>query len=246
VQSLPIIPRDEFLARWNYQAGEHLTILAPTRWGKTHLSYQLLQAASSPRLPAIVFVMKPRDETVTDFIRSSGYVRTTTWPPRRQLWPWSTKPAGYTLWPRQSMDLADEGDDEEMARAFLRAMNYAYRRGRHILFADEIAGIVNELSIGGRPVFKRATVKLWSRGAGLRTGLWAASQRPVEIPRHAYSQAEHIFLGNDPDVQARKRLSEIGGVDPRTIQQILPQLRRYQWLYIRRSAGQRGFRVIGA
>lgn len=241
---LTVVPRDEFLARWRYRAGEHVTILAPTRWGKTHLSYQLLRAAASPRLPAVVFVMKPRDKTVVDFTRSAGFQRTATWPARRM--PFRPAPAGYTLWPAQSMDLADDGSDEAMARAFLAAMNHAYRRGNHILFADEIAGIVNELAIGGRPVFKTATKRLWMRGAGLGTGLWAASQRPVEIPLHAYSQPEHIFLGNDPDVRARKRLGEIGGIDPQVVARILPQLRRYEWLYIRRSAGQDGFRIIGA
>jgi hypothetical protein len=50
-----------------------------------------------------------------------------------------------------------------------------------------------------------------------------------------YSQAQHLFLHNDPDERARKRFDEIGGVDPKVVRNTISKLDKHEWLYIRRD-----------
>lgn len=227
--------RDVFLSRiWapSYQDGEHVSILAPTGGGKTHLANQLLAASAHPQRPAISLVMKPRDDTVRRFMKGSGHRRVRAWPPNaatesaRDAWRGGPAP-GYVLWPKHRFD--PDVDEPEHYRIFRRALLDSYKRGRRIVFADEVYSLVHELGL------KRELITLWTKGRSMQTGLWGATQRPRDVPLHMYSQAEHLFLANDPDKSSRDRFGEIGGVDPRLVADTVVQLPRYWWLYIRRT-----------
>ncbi len=216
---------------WDYKAGEHVTVLGPTGSGKTHLAYGLLEVTAHPKLPAVVMVMKPRDPTVAGWSRRIGLIRTHGWPAVPN--PFEQRRNGWTVWPRHRFD--PEADDAMLHTVFRRAILDSYKRGRRILFADEAAGLSGELDL------ERELKTVWMRGRSMECGLWAASQRPVEIPLHAYSQAHHLFLAHDPDYRTRQRYAEIGGVDPAIVLRDTAELPRWHWLYIRRE-GQR--RVI--
>lgn len=95
--------------------------------------------------------------------------------------------------------------------------------------ADETYGLVNELGL------HKLVTAVHSRGAGMGTGIWCMSQKPTHIGTWAYGQAEHLFLGNDPDKRARDRFSEIGGVDPDVVKHYVASLEKYEWFYIRRT-----------
>ncbi len=77
--------------------------------------------------------------------------------------------------------------------------------------------------------------------------MWGATQKPSHIPLWAYSQADHLFIAYDPDLENRKRYDEIGGVDPGLVRHVVGQLdkERFQFLYIRRK-GPRYCIVDGA
>lgn len=227
------VSRDEFLDEcWEYDPGEHVTILGPTKSGKTYLGYQLLDVTATREVPAIVMVMKPRDKTVTDWSKSVGFRKVQSWPPMPSIWrPGQnhSKPRGYVLWPRFTMD--PERDDAELRKQFRRLILDSYRRGKKILFADETYSLSDELNLD------HELITLWTKGRSMECGLWAASQKPTHIPLWAYSQAEHLFIHHDPDARARKRYDEIGGVDPKLVDQTTMGMRRHEFLYIRRGDG---------
>lgn len=231
------LDRGPFLRRrWNYKPGHHVAYIAPTQDGKTTLAFQTLQVTCSPDLPAVVLVMKPRDPTPAAWTRHLGFKETPTWPPRRPR-PWEKPPAGYTLWPRHTFVV--KIDNDRMSEEFSKAIRWAYQRGNCIVFADEIYGLLAELD-----GLSDDLIALWSRGGGMGTGLWTATQRPAGsaghgIPGFMYSNTQHLFFARDPDARSRQRYGEIGGVDPQLIAQGVMSLRKYEFLYINKG-DQRG------
>ena len=219
--------RDEFLTRyWKYKAGEHLTMLAPTQNGKTTTAFDLLAHINPAKKdkPPVVLVMKPRDPTVTACAKKIGFKTIRSWPPVPTPW---DKKKGYVLWPKHTFDL--DTDDENLKREFGLAISSSYKGGDRIVMADETYGLVNELGL------HRLLTGVHSRGAGMGVGLWCMTQKPTHIGTWAYSQAEHLFLGNDPDKRARDRFAEIGGVDPDLVKNYVSRLKKYEWFYIRRT-----------
>ena len=223
------MPREEFLSdAWDYNSGEHVTILGPTNSGKTYLAYQLLGETATPKLPAVVLVMKPRDSTVDKWSKTVKFRKTRVWPPTPSIWN-QERPRGWLLWPRFTMD--PDRDDAELYRQFRRCMLDSYKKGNRIVFADEAYSLSDELGLD------KELVTLWTKGRSMDCGLWVASQKPTHIPLWAYSMAEHMFIHNDPDARARKRYDEIGGVDPRLVESTIMRLARHEFLYIRRRDG---------
>jgi hypothetical protein len=230
--------RGEFLRRrWRYKAGQHVALIAPTQDGKTTFGFQLLQVTAKPNLPALVLVMKPRDPTPAAWTRHLGYPEVPSWPPRKR-YPWEPQVSGHTLWPKHTFVV--EVDNEHMSAEFAKALRWAYQRGNCIVFADEVYGLLAELD-----GLEDDLIALWSRGGGMGTGLWAATQRPAGsaghgVPGFMYSNSQHLFFGRDPDKRSRQRYGEIGGVDPKLVEAGVLSLRKFEFLHIDKGTADGG------
>lgn len=226
---IEVIGRDDFLDNvFDYNRGEHLTILGPTGNGKTWLAMQLLERVATPEVPAVVLVMKPKDDTSRDFAKANGFVIVKDWPPPPHV-RIQKKPPGYILWPDHVHD--PDVDLPRHRMIFRRAVLDAYKKGNRILFADELFSLCAELNL------PKEIITVWSKGRSMGTAVWGASQRPSDIPLWAYSQATHLFLGADKDVRARDRFAQIGGVDPDLTKYAVDHLRKHQWVYIHQTSG---------
>lgn len=228
--------RRTFLTQvWDYRAGDCVTVLAPYGGGKTQLAFQLLDHTMRPELPAIVMVMKPRDKTITTWNAKAKLPVVRDWPPPPTKSIFAKKPPGWILWPRHVHDPAY--DTPRHRAIFRRAILDSYKRGKKILFADETYSLEEEMDL---------TVELrtvWTKGRSMEDGLWAASQRAAYISKWAY-QAQHLFLGHDGDVDAQRRLAEIGGsVNPAHVRWVVERLGLYEFLYINRD--ERAMCIVG-
>lgn len=221
--ALETIGRGDFLReRWQYRAGEHVTILGPTGSGKTFLEWQLVQVTATPRLPAVVLAMKPRDATTKSWAQRLHLRVVQSWPPA----PTIRKPVGWVLWPRHTFN--PDVDDAIHSQVFRACLQDSYRRGNRIVVVDELLA-AKDLDL------ERMTRALWTRGRSMGTGLWGGSQKPTHIPTFAYGQASHLFLFKDPDKRSRDRFDEIGGLDPGQLKDWVIGLKKYQCLYVRRD-----------
>lgn len=220
-------PRDVFINEvWDYHPGDCVTVLCPYGGGKTQLMFELLKPTATKELPATIMVMKPKDVTVSKFTKAAKYRTVRDWPPSR-VRNFVDKPAGWVLWPKETND-PDRDDDihQEIFRKFLRER---YRAGTNIVCADETYSLENEMGL------TKDLRRIWTKGRSNECGLWAASQRPVYISKWAY-QAQHLFLGFDPDKTAQKRFADIGaGIDPEAVQYVVSRLQQYEFAYFNRE-----------
>lgn len=220
----------------HYQSGEHCAFLGPTGSGKTTVAYELMDELATPKRPAIVLVMKPRDDVVVDFTKLTGFKKTETWPPiYGRAWTkkgggLGKKRRGWVFWPRHSLkDI--RRDDRMLEREFRRILNECYKKGDRIVFADEIVGLAKDLNL------ETELNAIWTRGRSMGCGLWAAAQRPFHAPLAMYSQSEHLIIFRDGDKRSRDRYDEIGGVDPKVVSSAVMRLKKHEFLYIGRNMG---------
>lgn len=233
--SVKLIDRRTFLERvWVYKAGQHVSFIGPTESGKTTLMQPLLARSASADLPAYMTVMKPRDKTVSDFLAAhkETWRRTVTFPPPPVV---GKKPVGWVVWPHHTRDPV--GDEARHRALFVKMHRDLYVRGDCIIADDEAVSLVREMKMAPD------LIRIWTKGRSNGCGIWAATQRPAMVPLEMYDQASHLFLAHDPDKRSQERFSEIGGVDPDLVIDVVKALPRFHWLYIRRS--DRSMCVVG-
>lgn len=220
------VPRQDFLDHyWTYQSGEHVTILGYTGNGKTYTAQQLLERSATPEIPALCVIAKREDATVKAWAKGAGYRTVTSYPRAATIWR-PTKPPGYVLWPTWAKNPAIDKPAHE--RIFRTALLHAYAKGKHIVFADETVGLQ-------RLHLKDEIEELLMQGRSLKAGMWCASQAPINITTYAYSQAHHLFLGFANDKRHVDRFREIGGVDTDLVEHVVRNLKKREWLYIRKE-----------
>lgn len=239
---IEVVPRGEFLREFRdgYANGQHVTFLGPTRRGKTTLCFQMLKEVISPQRKAIVFAGKPpdRDPTMSAAPKALNLRVIEEWPPLYS--PKDRKNNGYMLRPHHTMSnpTADEANLTIEFGAGLRA-GYAARASKPIiLVVDEAHHVQNELKL------RKEIEAPLMRGAPV-CAEWLLIQRGRFMTYHAYSAPEHILIANDPDLSNQERYSELGGIDPKMLMEIVNGLKTYrnpkegntisEFVYIRRS-----------
>lgn len=220
--------RQQFLEeRFDYQPGEHASLIEPTQGGKTHIVYQMLDRAidQNPDLRPVSFMPKPRDRATDEWAERLNLEVVDSWPPRKRLF--KAAPRGYVLWPRHLKGQPPEVNRAHLSGIFRKCLTDQYEHGDSISVVDDIYVIAVLMDLN------MDCEQFWVAGSSSGAGLWSTLQKPSgtrgggSVSTFVYNAPMHLMLGHDPVEQNRKRFADIGGVDPRLVSGVVENLPRH-------------------
>jgi hypothetical protein len=234
------IPIKEFLADFfTPEPGQSVALVGPTGCGKTTIGIQILAiyTALYPYLTGVALVMKPHkgpksrgrkstgDPTVESLTRKFGGRITRTWPPMKRWWH-RKKPAFWALWPKSTGDPQKDAADHYVV--FRKCILDSYNDGDSVVFADEAAGLSDDLEL------EEELKQTLSRGRSMNAAAILATQRPRYVTRSMFSESKHFLLWKMADLGEYERLREIGGgqLTRQQIVAVLQKLKKHQCLYL--------------
>lgn len=194
--------------------GEHVTLIGATGRGKTTVA---VKGVLPVRDWVVVMAAKPKDPLVNRLARQD-YSIIPTWPPPapREAFP------RVVLWPPvEKMEYT-----QVQRQVFAGAMADIYERGKWCVYWPE--GRYMSEYLGLRPFAE----VFWQQGRTLKISFVVDTQRPRWIPLSAYDQATHLFIWKDNDEGNVQRVSEMAGMDRRTVYRAVMSLDKHSFLYI--------------
>ena len=206
-----------------WQPGEHVTIVAPTGHGKTHLALTLAELCRY----VLVLATKRKDPLVAE-LAAKGYLVTAR--TDEILWT-ETEPVNtrVVIWPQFGDKVGARQRLVLQADALREVLDWADKTGGWTIVADETMWLTNSLGL------ERELNSVWHQGRTQGLSMIALAQRPSRMPRLAFSQASYLFIGKYGDKRDIDTLREIGSVIPKeVIEQGIRSLSkdRHEFLYI--------------
>jgi hypothetical protein len=210
------LPWAEFLTRFRWEQGEHVSMIGPTGSGKTTLALGILDR----RQYVCALGTKPEDKTLDKLVHADGWQKIRAWDDKRPII--SGQAQRVVLWPR----FREVGDEANQRYQLDRAMRAMFREGRWCLFADELYYLADKLKM------RSLLETYWTQGRSVGLSLVGGTQRPAGIPLHAYSSATHLFFWRDNDEVNLKRMGGLGALNSKAIRGLVASLPRHDTLYV--------------
>jgi len=216
----PVIPWDEFLGfHFDFQQGEHVTLLGPTGSGKTMLALELLPF----REYVLAIATKQRDPVLYS-LEQRGYFEQSEFELTAEIHPKIVLAARL-----------EHGSDSliEQRRVVHEALLSVYRQGGWCVYLDELRYITDYLKLS------RDVELLWLQGRSAGITVVGGTQRPAFIPLEAYDQATHVFFWRDNDKRNLERIGGLGAHDSGAIRYEVSRLEKHQVLYVNTRTGEK-------
>lgn len=194
----------------DWRQGEHITIVGPTRSGKTHIALELVELRSF----VLVLACKRRDPLVEDLqahdYHVTGDLDELIWTAEHGRPARPTRPK-VVYWPRFPERMDDDQKERAQARLMKEAMAWADRTGNWCVLVDETMWMSEQLRLD------RSLNRLWFQGRTQGLSVVALVQRPSRVPRLAFSSPDYFFLGKTGDKQDIERYRDINSTIPREL-----------------------------
>lgn len=220
----PALPYDVFYSRLaagpdGFKQGDHVTILGPTKSGKTTLALDVVEIRSY----VLGVFTKPQDP-ILDELAGRGW--RTTKKLDIQVQDGVVMDRRVAFHPVYRSGTIRE-KEQRQAVAVQGAFDYVFDAGGWCVFADEGVWLTQHLGLA------RELQAFWYQGRTSDISLVLLAQRPAWVPRAAYSQAEHVFFFHTADREDQKRFADLGGgVDTDAVRGLVAGLSRHEFLYV--------------
>ena len=201
-RAIEVLTWPEFERTFRWKSGEHITAIGPTGSGKTVFVQHILDR----RRFVTVLATKPKDSSM-DALLSGGFHKEISWP-------WSDLYPRVVLWPK----IGKMSDRYAQREAFRDSLHGMYARGNYCVYADELRYLTADLRLATE------FSMLWQQGRSNGISVVSSVQRPTHVPLLAYSQATHLFFWRVSDMRDVKRISDIGSVDTKLVQNTVTRL----------------------
>lgn len=225
----------DFLARFDWQQGEHVSIIGPTGTGKSHLGRAIL-----PRRRYVVSLgTKRKDDTLTRYVTEDGFTRIDGWRPERGdaliydrgKWRrprlWEQLPDGWAdrtiVWPRYAGKVAQR---DQLAGLLAHVLDDAMDRGGFCVDVDEVYYLCKILGLTA------LLEEIWTQGRSGLLSLLGKTQRPAWVPLFMYDQPTHLFFFSDNDEENLRRVGGLGGLSARMVRATVASLPKHDVLYV--------------
>jgi len=217
--------RPHFLNEW--EAGQHVAIIGPTRSGKSHLALELVNARAERRnAHVVVFASKQRDLTLTRM----------RWP-IIQAWPPDYEHREFhrvILWP----PYAPPSRAITRRPVFVEALDEIMSEGGWTVYLDEAIYFVEQLRL------RSNLDEYWNQAASGDLTVVAASQGISWVPKPMLSQQQWLFTFRITDEEVCRDVARVAG-DRIRFAPIIKGLDRYEFLLVRTRTGEAYISKVG-
>jgi energy-coupling factor transporter ATP-binding protein EcfA2 len=215
-----------------HRQGEHLTVVGPTDSGKTVLLRELAKIRARRRAddgnPSRVAYLatKPKSRSVSEL----GWPVAKRWPPGYGQW-------HVVVWPRFP---DPETAASRQAVVFRRLLKTIYAEGGQTVVVDELTDFTEPQPEGMG--LKSIVVQYETKGRELDLSLFAATQRPVNVPRVVWSEPKWFGVFRIEDYDDLRRVREIAGRGDH-FDELIQTLDDHEFAFVHRRGSRRDYFV---
>lgn len=224
--STEVVNWSEFLERFKWAQGEHITAIGHTGSGKTTLINQLLQL----RQYVVFLATKKKDKTVDWLKKNEGFIEQKVFAPDLYL----HRKGGTKIIVKPPFSSHPDTMLYEHHVEFRRVLTTAFVNGGWTVDVDELRYVAGMLKLAND------LERIWLQGRALKVSLVGCTQTPKWIPTSAYSQCTHLFFWKDNDASNLKRLVEInsGHINPKELGKEIANLPLHDFIYLNTRTGE--------